>query len=451
MAVRTRLFGQAQSELVEAEPVQGAVAVPLRRQKTGLGQSVPPAGNAGPSYVPEKAWYFFSAASSVVLLPYLNLFFKQLGFSSEQIGLITFVRPWLCTPASFLLLGVADSMKIQRGMLLCSLLLSTATRGTLAFTHDFVPVMSVFLLAELCASPLGGLSEAAVVSNCKQEGDYGRLRAWASIGWGVCSILAGALLAERPLSMAFVFHVLLAIPCVAAILFFRMERTSVLVNDLPRPDDSGQALQGPALWSSLSSMAKSPAVMAFMFRTLLMGFGHGIITTYLFLHLESLGADRSFMGIALAVNCATEIPAFQFQSWILKRFSVESVLDFAILSYILRLLCYGLLPLWGSVWLLMPVELLHGTTFGIGYGTGTVYAKKISPPGLESTMQGIFQGIYFGVGVAIGGLFGGYVMQEHGSGAVFKWGALVTIAGWLALRAMTAIQHPTLDTSQKEE
>ena len=40
-------------------------------------------------------WYFWSYAAAAFLVPFLNLYFQRLGFSKEQIGLLTALRPWL--------------------------------------------------------------------------------------------------------------------------------------------------------------------------------------------------------------------------------------------------------------------------------------------------------------------------------------------------------------------
>jgi chromodomain-helicase-DNA-binding protein 1 len=41
----------------------------------------------------------------------------------------------------------------------------------------------------------------------------------------------------------------------------------------------------------------------------------------------------------------------------------------------------------------LPVELLHGITFACGWGAGTINSKRVAPPELAATMQGIFQGM----------------------------------------------------------
>lgn len=52
-----------------------------------------------------QAWYFLNSASLCFILPYLNLYYSELGFSPEQIGLICALRPWVSAPAGMLCLG----------------------------------------------------------------------------------------------------------------------------------------------------------------------------------------------------------------------------------------------------------------------------------------------------------------------------------------------------------
>ena len=40
---------------------------------------------------------------------------------------------------------------------------------------------------------------------------------------------------------------------------------------------------------------------------------------------------------------------------------------------------------------MLPIELLHGVTFGLAWAAGTINCSRISPQGLETTTQAIFQ------------------------------------------------------------
>ncbi len=74
----------------------------------------------------------------------------------------------------------------------------------------------------------------------------------------------------------------------------------------------------------------------------------------------------------------------------LRRVRVETLLHFVIFTYALRLALYAIFPPLG-VWLVLPIEVLHGITFGCGWGGGTVQckrlARRLAVEGLEATMQ----------------------------------------------------------------
>ena len=63
------------------------------------------------------------------------------------------------------------------------------------------------------------------------------------------------------------------------------------------------------------------------------------------------------------------------------------ILHLSLAGFVVRLSCYWALHWWGSPWWVLPVELLHGITFGCAWAAGTEYSSKIAPAGLEATVQ----------------------------------------------------------------
>lgn len=89
----------------------------------------------------------------------------------------------------------------------------------------------------------------------------------------------------------------------------------------------------------------------------------------------------------MQINCCTEVPAFHLQGTMLKHIPIPTIFNIVLLAISLRMACYAALPGLGSVWAVLPVELLHGVTFACGWGASTVYASRVAPPGLSATMQ----------------------------------------------------------------
>ena len=155
--------------------------------------------------------------------------------------------------------------------------------------------------------------------------------------------------------------------------------------------------------TKLAIVLTSPAVLVFFLQATIMGFGIGVIGEFLFLYLkQDMGATEALMGLSLTVTCAAEIPAFYAQGALLKRVAAGALLHWVVAAYALRLGLYGLLPIAGSPWAVLPVELLHGVCFGCGWGGGTVQAKRLARrlgvEGLEATMQVKHRGVWRGKG-----------------------------------------------------
>eukprot|EP00798_Chlamydomonas_sp_ICE-L_P021540 gene21541-28532_t len=178
----------------------------------------------------------------------------------------------------------------------------------------------------------------------------------------------------------------------------------------------------------------SPEIGLFLFTSLVMGTGFGIISTYLFLMLQEMGSSDFLMGLTLTVTVMLEVPVFHYMGDMIKWFGckkrgVERLLDICLATYVVRLLFYSVLPFLVNPYYVLPAELLHGITFGVGWGAGCEKAKMLAPEGLEATMQIMFQGCYFGLGFGCGSLFGG-LLGPYGFQFMFFWSAILVLIGW---------------------
>lgn len=105
---------------------------------------------------------------------------------------------------------------------------------------------------------------------------------------------------------------------------------------------------------------------------------------------------------------------------------------------IAALICYAIRVVWYSLlvdpnWVL-PVELLHGVTYGAGWAACTYYAHQIAPPGLASTTQGVLAGVHWGLGNGGGAVIGGVLFERFGGATTFQASLIVAALGiFLAL------------------
>ena len=96
------------------------------------------------------------------------------------------------------------------------------------------------------------------------------------------------------------------------------------------------------------------------------------------------------MGLCLTTMCAAEAPVFHFSGPLFDAVGLPVVLHAVMGAYVLRLCLYASLSFIGSPWAVLPIEVLHGLTFGCAWAAGTLNCSRIAPKGLEATTQALF-------------------------------------------------------------
>ncbi|DBA86562.1 TPA: hypothetical protein ACH3X1_005042 [Trebouxia sp. C0004] len=98
-----------------------------------------------------------------------------------------------------------------------------------------------------------------------------------------------------------------------------------------------QEEQAVGLWPRWRKLLANPEAVPFFAMSLLMGFGTGILSVYLFLYLDELGGSEMLMGLCITVTCVVELPIFAANNWILKKLGVNSVIHITLAVCVIRM------------------------------------------------------------------------------------------------------------------
>ncbi len=357
-----------------------------------------------------KAFYFCYYAALSCLMPFLVLYYSQAGLSGPQIGLLVGISPiitWLAAP---LWGALADSTRQHRAMLSVTVLGAMLMVALLSWATElawFLPIVAGYAFFAAPVMPLVDNSVMELLG--ERSALYGRQRVWGAIGWGVAGALAG-MLVDR-LGLGFSFY---------AYLFFMAVGLAVST----RMVVSGGTI-GQPFGAGIRTVMGNRPLMIFLVTALIASMGSGIVHNYLFLYLSDLGASETLMGLSLTVATLSEMPVFFFSSWLLRKVGARGLLLLAIAAYVVRLLAYTLMP---PVWLVLPINLLHGLTFSALWVAGVSYVNEVTPKGSGATAQGLFSGLTMGLGSATGAVLGGTLYDSLGPTVVFQAAAL-----WIAV------------------
>ena len=97
---------------------------------------------------------------------------------------------------------------------------------------------------------------------------------------------------------------------------------------------------------------------------------------------------------------------------------------------------YTCLPPMPFTWVVLPIQLLHGITFGLYWTIGVGYAAASAPRGLEATLQGAFSAL-ISAAQMVALTAGGPVLHAYGGARLY--GGCATVATVVALVPMALL------------
>eukprot|EP00891_Asterochloris_glomerata_P006482 jgi/Astpho2/6482/Aster-x0731 len=152
-----------------------------------------------------KVWYLMYCAG-----------LQQIRFTETQIGLVAAVRPWTSALAANAWAALADATGAHRCIWLTCLSLSALARFSITqFTH-FGTATALVLLTEVFSAPICVLMDATVTALATHEGEYGAVRCWGAVGYGICCGVAGVFTQRLGLYAGFaaslLMHLLTLVP-----------------------------------------------------------------------------------------------------------------------------------------------------------------------------------------------------------------------------------------------
>jgi PPP family 3-phenylpropionic acid transporter len=359
------------------------------------------------------SFYFLYYAATASFIPFIVLFYQELKFSGAQIGLLTGVPPLITLISAPFLAGIADAKRRHRLIISLGIVIAVVATLIMQWMTSFLIILILVLLVNFFFAPVGSLADSATIAMLGDEKSmYGRIRLGGTIGWGVLAPIAGVLVDNFGLKIAFwSFSILM---------FFNLLVSQKVVHDESVPEHTVEENQG------IRFFLTSRRWITFLLSAFLGGLGVLTVTTYLYPRMAEMGASESMMGIASFIATVTELPIFFFGNRLVKRFTSYRLFVFALAMMGVRSLLFA--------WVSEPVGILivqamGGTIFPAMWLAGVSYADEHAPVGLKSTAQGLLGSMTFGFGSAIGGFIGGILLESVGGRNLFLVFGIITLAG----------------------
>jgi MFS transporter, PPP family, 3-phenylpropionic acid transporter len=356
-------------------------------------------------------YYFLYYGAISILFPFLALYYKSVGLTGAQIGLLAAISPIISFFGAPLWTGAADASHRHKLVAILSIIGVVAVAFILPNIASFGGLLLMISLYAFLGSPTNSLVDSAVLTLLGDRKErYGRIRLWGTIGYGVIAPFAGDLIGRLGLKWAFWGYAILLLCSLLVIIRIPF-----------RQSHSNGSFRG-----GMRVLFANQPWMLFLVMVFIAGIGMATINNYLFVYMQSLGASKTLMGFALTVSTVSEVPAMFFSDRLLRRFGARGMLIIAMTTIGLRLICYSLTT---QPWVVLVIQLVHGLTFAAIFTAGVYYADQIAPPGMKATTQGMFNSTLMGFGSAAGGLLGGLLLDRFSPGGMYAIVGTVVLTG----------------------
>eukprot|EP01038_Epipyxis_sp_PR26KG_P013484 gene13484-18092_t len=404
-----------------------------------------------------KLLYFFLFSGYGILFPYFPVFYESLLMSKAQIGLLCMIPNFTNFLIGPIFSILCDTWNAHCELIISSLIVSTAfTYGGL-YIESFNWMLVNVLIGSSIRAPITSQIDALVISSLTEKNNYGSMRLWGAISYGIFSFVGGILTskpATEPIHtqnnteaqdqfrysffLNSIFSFIAGFIILYLVQFHSLQHQHNITDVQPKDNNLGESTNDSDIETSENheiNQKKSvvhdlflvfysnPLVLIFAIVIFLSGIGSGIIDSFLFLRLKELGGSGLVMGVSRFITCAAEVPMFQIAGKLQKKYGTWLVLTITQIAFIIRFTYYSNLT---TPWAVLPCEILHGLTFATMWSVACTYANEISPPSCHSTMQAILESLHWGFGSGMGALIGGFAYDSFGAVRLFQASAIMS-------------------------
>lgn len=379
------------------------------------GQERTPAVPALPVPVALRVYYFIAFGAMGLYLPYFPTWIRARGFVGAEMGILMATLPFcqLLSPAA--VGALADKFALRgRMMTICS---SVTALGISAFALAALLLQDIpFLVALTCIFSFAFLRSSIIgladVLTMETVPDYGRMRLFGSMGFGVMALLGGHLIDP---SHAF------ALPVLTAALLWLLSVVSLL---LPK---TSSIPPRPALHDA-QEYFRQPAYRTLLITTVLIFGGMSSYDLCLTLRLRELGATGTQTGLFWAVATSSEVLMLIWAARLSEWWGPGKALT---LSCTVAAGRWLFLSQATDLHLMLALQPLHAVSFGLMWVSAMgVLKREVGLKG-TATAQGLF-----GSAIALGSFLGtsawGPFYDAFGSERLFLTASVVSAVAALS-------------------
>lgn len=351
--------------------------------------------------------FFGFASLSALLSVYLS---NEEHLSGTKIGTLLSIGPIIMIFFQPLWGMVSDTTHSPAKVLsLTTGLAGVFALGYLIFHQYSLFILTAILVAVFQSAIIPVSDSVSIQYATKHRYNYGNIRLFGSLGYGLSVFLMGKLSEYAPSVIFYTFFITLLFAAFLAVRF---------------PNEAQP--EKVKLQSGIKELFKIKKFIIFLFITFLI-FGPNLANnSYFGLFVDRLGGSYTGIGIAFLIAVLSEIPFMRVSGRWIKKLGLLEVSAIAGAISLLRWVLYSLEP---SLTIVYASAFIQGLSLGLFIPAGLQYVRDITPKHITATAVTIYSAIGNGLGNWFSTFFGGIIYDHFSIYATYMFFAVLALIG----------------------
>jgi MFS transporter, PPP family, 3-phenylpropionic acid transporter len=374
-----------------------------------------------PTAIFVRAFYFAFYGTVGCYLAFFAPYLRGLGFSGAQLGLVQMVSPVVSVGATLIWAIIADRLRAATRVLRCCALLALAPMLFLPWAHTPLQVGAVLLVHNLAAPALVPLIDSVTFEWLRQRGagSYAQTRLFGTIGGLVLVQTLSLVLSargDRPSDIVVPIALLGGVAIYAGI--------ALLLPHAP-PSDR------PPQLCDLRGLLRDGRLVLLLSVCLVHWLCYAPYDLLFGVFMRDVGHPARVLGMVLTAGALSEAAMFAAFPWLQRRLRGGQRLALVFAAAALR---WGLLSFTTSALGIASLQVMHGATSGLFWGTVVQLISTLVPARLRVTGHALFAAVVVGGGNALGYRLAGLGYDRWGgSTPLFRVASLIELVALLVI------------------
>ena len=359
-----------------------------------------------------SGFYFFYFASLGAIVPFWNLYLKELAYSATQTGVFMATLMVTRIVAPNVWGWLADHSGRRMAVVRLGCFMAALIYAGILFRQTYWWMIAVMLLFSFFWNAALPQFEATTLSHLGEASHrYTWIRLWGSIGFVIAVV-----------GLGYVFD---SVSILRLPIFVLVLLTGIWLMSLSVPEEVAESLH--IEHEPVMSVLRKPHVAGLLTACFCMQVSHGPYYAIYSRYMESYGYNVSTIGWLWGVGVIAEIGIFMIMHRLFARYSLRGLLLFSLAMAALRWLLIALFPL--LVVVMVVAQLLHAVTFGVFHATAIRLIHQLFRGRHKGKGQALYSSLSFGAGGAVGSLYSGLAWDHLGRPAVFAISVVFSLLG----------------------